>query len=122
VSRTFSKQVKRKALERSGLRCEAVGPLYGLPEGVRCNANLGVGFDFDHVNLWANSRDSGLDNVAVVCRVCHKHKTTNHDTPKAAKTVRQRDKHYGIRATRNPLPGSKASKWKRRMDGSIVER
>lgn len=122
MSRNFSKQVKREALERSGLRCEAIGPLYGLPEGVRCNANLGVGFDFDHINLWANSRDSSLDNVAVVCRVCHKHKSTKHDTPLAAKTVAQQEKHLKIRTTRNPLPGSKRSAWRKKMDGSLVPR
>jgi len=122
LSRNFSTQVKREALERSGRKCEATGQLYGLPDATRCQADLGYGVEFDHHILWANSRDSSLDNCLAVCPRCHKHKSAKHDTPLAAKTVRQRDKHAGVRETRNPLPGSKASKWKRKMDGSVVER
>jgi hypothetical protein len=122
VSRIFSKPIKRAALERSGGKCEARGELYGLPVQITCGASLAYGVEFDHFILWANSRDSSFDNCLAVCPSCHRYKTANHDTPKAAKTVRQRDKHSGIRATRNPLPGSKASKWKRKMDGSVVER
>lgn len=122
MSRYFSKQVKRQALERSGGKCEAVGPLYGLQEGVRCNAPLNRYVEFDHIVLWANSRDSSLDNAACVCATCHRFKSTKHDMPKAAKTVRQRDKHAGIRSARAVLPGSRKSRWKRRMDGTVVER
>ena len=122
MTRIFSKPTKRAALERSGKRCEAEGDLYGLPQGVRCSADLAYGVEFDHAILWANSRDSSLDNCLAVCPRCHKHKSTKHDTPLAAKTVRQRDKHAGLRETRNPLPGSKASKWKRKISGEVVER
>jgi 5-methylcytosine-specific restriction endonuclease McrA len=99
VSRTaeFSKPVKRLALERAGKRCEAVGALYGLPEGQRCGADLGYGVQFDHVVLEANSKDNSLENCAAVCPRCHGWKTAKHDTPLAAKTVRQRDKALGIR-------------------------
>jgi hypothetical protein len=122
MTRIFSKPIKRAALKRSGQRCEAEGELYGLPQGVRCSADLAYGVEFDHSILWANSRDSSLDNCLAVCPSCHRFKTAKHDTPLAAKTVRQRDKHAGLRETRNPLPGSKASKWKRRMDGTVEPR
>jgi hypothetical protein len=122
MSRSFSKPTKRAALERSGGKCEARGDLYGLPAQITCGASLAYGVEFDHFILWANSRDSSLDNCLAVCPSCHRFKTANHDTPKAAKTKRQADKHSGIRTTRNPLPGSKASKWKRKMDGSVVRR
>jgi hypothetical protein len=122
MSRIFSKEVKRAALQRSGKRCEATGPLYGKADGVRCDADLGFGVEFDHVILWANSRDSSLENCAAVCPKCHRFKTSNHDTPKAAKTLRQRDKNDGIRTTRNPMPGSRKSRFKRRMDGTVEQR
>jgi len=122
MSRYFSKPVKREALARSGLRCEAIGQLYGLPDGKRCEADLGYGVEFDHAVLWANSRDSGLDNCLCVCPRCHKFKSTKHDTPKAAKTVRQQDKHRGIRKEGPVMPGSRKSKWKRTLDGRTVER
>ncbi len=122
MTRYFSKDVKRAALERAGKRCEAEGALYGLPDETRCHADLSYGVEFDHYILWANSRDSTLDNCRAVCPKCHRHKTASHDTPKAAKTVRQRDKHSGISRDRQPMAGSKKSRWKRKMDGTVVER
>ncbi len=122
MPRNFSIKVKREALYRANSRCEATGGLYGLPDGVRCESNLGYGVEFDHYILWANSRDSSLDNCLAVCPRCHKFKTAKHDTPKAAKTVRQRDKHSGIRSARAVMPGSKRSRWKKRISGEVVER
>jgi 5-methylcytosine-specific restriction endonuclease McrA len=122
MTRIFPKPIKRAALKRSGQRCEAEGELYGLPQGVRCSADLAYGVEFDHSILWANSRDSSLDNCLAVCPVCHKKKTARHDIPKAAKTVRQRDKHLGIEKTRNPIAGSRSTKWKRTLDGRTIER
>lgn len=122
MSRIFSKPVKREALARSGRRCEATGQIYGLPDGQRCEADLGYGVEFDHLVLWANSRDSTLGNCLAVCPRCHKFKTTTHDTPKAAKTVRQRDKNNGITNDRQPMAGSRKSRWKRTLDGRTVER
>jgi 5-methylcytosine-specific restriction endonuclease McrA len=112
----FSKAIKRAALLRSGKQCEAIGPMYGLPEGKRCCAPLDRGFDFDHIILWANSRDSTLENCATVCRQCHKHKSANHDTPLAAKTLRQQDKASGIKKPSTfPKPPPGYDPWKRRM-------
>lgn len=122
MSRIFTKPVKREALARSGRRCEATGPTYGLPDGIRCSADLGYGVEFDHIILWANSRDSSISNCLCVCPRCHRYKTTTHDTPKAAKTVRQRDKHDGIKNDRQPMAGSRKSRWKRTLDGRTVER
>lgn len=88
----FTKPVKRASLKRSGGLCEAVGRLYGLEPGQHCNAPLSYGVEFDHVLLAANGGDNSLENAAAVCKRCHKIKTTTHDTPTAAKTVRQQDK------------------------------
>lgn len=88
----FTKATKLQALARSGKRCEANGSWYGLPEGVRCNADLGYGVEFDHIILDANSKDNSLENCAAVCIKCHRYKTSKRDTPLAAKTVRQRNK------------------------------
>lgn len=123
MTRYFSKPIKREALKRSGGKCEAFGELYGLPAQIRCGASLGYGVEFDHAILWANSRDSSLDNCLAVCPSCHRYKSAKHDTPLAAKTVRQKEKvGDGIRSSRNPLPGSRKSKWKRKIDGTVIER
>lgn len=54
---------------------------------------------------------------------CHRKHTAEVDIPAIAKSNRIRAKHTGAKAaSRNPMPGSRASKYKRRMDGTIVLR
>ena len=117
--REFTKQTKRDALRRSGLLCEAVGAMYGLSAGRRCNAPLSVGVQYDHIVLDANSKDNSLENCAAVCIKCHRWKTANHDTPMAAKTVRMQDKAIGIRTapvkTLRGAPFPKSEKAARRV-------
>jgi len=104
--REFTKPIKREALRRSGMLCEASGSMYGLALGQRCNVPLSGGVEYDHVILDANSKDNSLENCAAVCPKCHKHKTTKHDIPMAAKTVRQQDCANGIRtAPARPING-----------------
>lgn len=93
----FSKSTKREALKRSKMKCEAVGKMYGLERGQRCNSPLGFGVEFDHIVLDANSKDDSLENCASVCIRCHRWKTAKHDIPMAAKTVRMQDKNSGIK-------------------------
>ena len=121
--REFSKEVKRSALRRSGGHCEARGEWYGLEPGKRCNAPLPYGVQFDHIDLDANSKDNSLENCAAVCVKCHRWKTDNFDIPKNAKTIRQRDKNNGIRKRKGrSFPGGKDSKWKKKLDGTVVAR
>lgn len=87
--REFTTKTRKEALKRSAKRCEAVGSWYGLPEGMRCTADLALGVQYDHLILDANSKDNSLDNCRAVCPKCHGWKTANRDTPTAAKTVRQ---------------------------------
>lgn len=100
----FTKATKRAALKRSGGLCEASGAMYGLEPGKRCNAPLGNGVEFDHVILDANSHDNSLDNCCSACIPCHRYKTTKHDIPMAAKTLRQQDKARGIRTKGRGFP------------------
>ncbi|UHS60570.1 HNH endonuclease [Agrobacterium vaccinii] len=107
----FTKKTQREAFTRSGFKCEAIGAMYGLPSGQRCNADLALGVQFDHIVLDANSKDNSLENCAAVCIKCHKWKTANHDIPMAAKTVRQQDKVRGIKTKpAKPLLGPSFAK------------
>lgn len=116
----FSKPTRREAIKRSGGLCEATGPLYGHEPGHRCNFPLGYGVQFDHLILEANSHDSSLENCVAVCKVCHRFKTNHHDTPLAAKTLRQQDNNAGIRKRPSrPLAGTRASGLRKRMDGTV---
>lgn len=103
--REFSKTTKREALKRSGMVCEAIGKMYGLDEGQRCNAPLSHGVQYDHIVLDANSKDNSLENCAAVCIKCHDWKTRHHDVPMAAKTVRMQDKANRITRASKPIPG-----------------
>lgn len=101
----FKMAVKRAARARANGLCEAVGPWYGLAEGQRCNVMITRFVEFDHIILEANSHDNSLENCACVCIPCHKIKTAKHDTPLAAKTLRQQDKASGVSKPRGfPKP------------------
>lgn len=109
----FTKPTKREALRRSGGFCEAVGEVYGLEPGQRCNAPLSQGVEFDHYPVPATERDSdGLDNCVACCPLCHSQKTRTFDIPVQAKTKRVSDKNLGIRkpSTLRSAPFQKAPK------------
>jgi 5-methylcytosine-specific restriction protein A len=53
---------------------------------------------------------------------CHRQQTSEIDIPMIAKAKRREARHLGARVTRNPIPGSKASGWKRKMNGEVVRR
>ena len=64
-----------------------------------------------------------LKNCEVLCLNCHGAKTTKQDVPRIAKAKRVERNHVGARATPKAiLPGSKASKFKKRLDGTVVLR
>lgn len=108
----FTKATKRAAYDRAKGRCEASGSLYGRID-TPCGAPLKFGAEYDHVILDANSHDNSLENCAAVCPRCHKWKTANHDTPLAAKTLRQQDKNRGIRKTSKPMQKLDPKKWRK---------
>ncbi len=114
----FSKPIKREALKRSKGTCEAMGGMYGLGNYQRCLNSLAYGVEFDHIVLHANSKDNSLENCAAVCIRCHKFKTTKHDIPVAAKTVRQSDKNSGVakRPSTFPKPPPGYNPWTRRIE------
>lgn len=60
-------------------------------------------------------------NMRPAHAVCHRNKT-NADLASVAKAKRNEAKHFGAKTTRNPIPGSKASGWKRKMDGTVERR
>ncbi len=93
----FKKPTKRDALKRSNGKCEAIGEVYGLAPGQRCNAPLSRGVQFDHWPLPATDFGSDtLDNCVAVCIQCHSYKTRTYDTPMQAKGKRVKDKHTGV--------------------------
>ncbi len=103
--REFTKEIKREALRRSGMKCEAVGEMYGFKPGQRCNVSLSVGVQYDHIVADSIGGEPTLENCAAVCMSCHGWKTRNVDTPRAAKTKRLSDKANGISRPKGTLKG-----------------
>ena len=112
MRREFSAKVKQAAFERSGGYCES------------CTAPLSPGhIHYDHVIPDALGGDPTLDNCACICSACHGRKTSKSDVPRIAKMKRQRSQHIGAKSKSGPpLPGSRRSGWKRKMDGAIERR
>jgi hypothetical protein len=106
----FSQKTKKQALARSGMQCEAIGSMYGLPDGKRCESSLSAGVEFDHVVLDANSKDNSLENCAASCIRCHRWKTTNHDIPMAARTVRMMEKNIGLKRPKQSIQSAPFAK------------
>jgi hypothetical protein len=61
-------------------------------------------------------------NWLVAHRKCHRIHTATVDMPQIAKVKRIHQRHIGAKVTRNPMPGGKQSKFKRKMDGTVVLR
>jgi len=113
----FTKQTMRDALERAEGLCEGL-----LSSGERCNGALSIGkYHFDHVIPAAIGGDNSLANCAVLCLPCHMEKTTKRDIPVIAKAKRVSDRHRGIRK-RSRFPGSRDSKFKKKISGEVVFR
>jgi 5-methylcytosine-specific restriction endonuclease McrA len=112
----FSKKTMREAYERSEGLCEGI-----LASGERCCAEVTHKKHFDHVIPDALGGDTSLTNCAVLCLPCHGVKTQKIDVPMIAKAKRVADKHLGIRKP-SRFPGSRDSRWKKKMNGEVVPR
>lgn len=104
MRKEFPAKVKVAAFERAGGHCES------------CTAKLFPGnTEYDHAIPCALGGDNTLDNCRVVCRACHRTKTSGEDIPRIAKGKRVRARHLGAKA-KSPR---RFKKW-RRFDGTIV--
>ncbi len=76
----------------------------------------------DHVIALACGGEDTDDNRAPAHDDCHGVKS-KVDTTNAAKGVRVRQKHLGIKSdTGAVIPGSKRHKYKRKLDGTVIDR
>ena len=90
-----------------------------------CTQKIDAGkvWDIDHILPLALGGTNEPDNLQILCRSCHKTKTARFDVPRIAKTKRLKARHLGARApSTRPIPGSRRSPWKRKMDGRVVRR
>lgn len=81
----------------------------------------GDAWDVDHEVPLALGGEHRESNLRPVLRTEHRKKTATNVAAKA-KADRAAKKNAGIGKTKRPMPGSRASKWRRRMDGSVERR
>jgi 5-methylcytosine-specific restriction endonuclease McrA len=85
--------------------------------------DAGKAWDIDHTIPLALGGTNETKNLQILCKPCHRSKTSNADIPAIAKTKRIKAHHLGARSPPlRPIPGSRRSLWKRKMDGSVVRR
>jgi 5-methylcytosine-specific restriction endonuclease McrA len=90
-----------------------------------CNQKIEVGkaWDIDHILPLALGGTNATDNLQILCRSCHRSKTSHSDIPRIAKTKRLKARHLGARApSTRAIPGSRRSPWTRKMDGIVLKR
>ena len=85
--------------------------------------DAGKAWDIDHILPVALGGTNKPENLQILCKPCHQSKTAKNDIPRIAKTKRLKARHLGAHAPSiRPIPGSRSSPWKRKMDGSVVRR
>ena len=78
-------------------------------------------WDAEHIIPYALTNDDSDDNLAPAHIACHATKTPQ-DVAQIAKAKRVNRKHTGAHRPKSTLPGSKDSKWKRKIGGEVVPR
>jgi len=106
-------RVKMRIWERDQGRCQLTGlKIDGLKDK----------YEFDHIIPLAMGGEHREGNLQLVLSTAHREKT-KQDVAALAKARRLAAKHAGIeRRKSRPMPGSKASGLRKRMDGTVEKR
>lgn len=113
----FTVAAKREADARAADRCEATGARYGLPDGVRCNADLTkTGRQRDHYPRGAHDPhpETRTASNCVVCCPEHNQYAANHmDKAVEAKIKRIRRARgpVELRKHKHAIPQPKKAAW-----------
>lgn len=76
---------------------------------------------YDHRTAIINGGRNAESNLQLLCVPCHALKTKS-DVAEKATVYRKRAKHLGVAPKGRPMPGSKASGLRKRMDGTVERR
>ncbi len=105
-------RVQARVFERHGGRCHITGRKILASDT----------WETDHVLAIINGGENRESNLAPALTSPHR-KKTDADLKIKSKTARVRNKFLGIKQTvRNPIPGSKQSKYKVKIGGGVVLR
>jgi hypothetical protein len=77
----------------------------------------------DHIRRWAEGGEDTPENLHPICVHCDVTEKAPHDTSEVAKGKRVRDSLYIKNKPKGrPMMGSRASGWRKRMDGTAERR
>lgn len=76
--------------------------------------------EYDHIIALINGGENRESNFQLLCDTCHGEKSRS-DVKIKSKIARVRKRHLGIRKP-SRFPGSRDSKFKKKMDGTVVKR
>lgn len=110
--RSMSATRQLRIWETHGGRCYLCG------EKIR----IGESWEVEHKRALGLGGTDTDDNCAPAHKTCHAPKT-QADTARIAKAKRQKQAALGIKTRKGrPMPGTKASGWKQKLDGTWVRR
>lgn len=89
----------------------------------RCERKIAAGerWTLEHLQALILGGANSEANLGVTCDWCLPQKNAE-DVAQKSVEARKRAKHLGIKPKSRPMPGSRASKWKRKVDGTVVLR
>ena len=87
-----------------------------------CSVKLTTGrFIFEHVKALEMGGSDTDDNIRLTCKGCATEKT-KQDHSQAARAKKKKVSVLGMKQSKTPLPFGKGSKFKKKMDGTVVLR
>lgn len=104
-------RVRLRVFESHGGRCHLSGRL--IRPGDR--------WELEHIIALSCGGEHREYNLAPALVAPHKEKT-KEDVKVKAKIDKIKKKHLGLSKSKNPMPGSRASKWKRKIGGGWEHR
>ena len=82
----------------------------------------GTRWEVDHIIPVALGGTESPHNLQVLCKACHGAKTARRDAPALSKAKRMRARHLGASRPTKPMPGSRGSGYKKKVNGRVVGR
>ncbi|MCV6826031.1 MULTISPECIES: HNH endonuclease [Halocynthiibacter] len=104
-------RVKLRVFEAHGGRCYLSGRKITAADK----------WELEHVLALSLGGENRESNLAPALKSEHKKKTAR-DVAQKAKNARVRKKHLGLREAKNPIAGSRNTRFKKKIGGGVVDR